>query len=46
MAKPMIEIEIEGGEEEALKGMEGKLKGEIEAAKEEEDMDQPYFILL
>jgi hypothetical protein len=38
MAKPMIEIEIEGGEEEALKGMEGKLKGEIEAAKEEEDM--------
>jgi len=37
MAKPMIEIEIEGGEEESLKGMEGKLKGEIESAKEEED---------
>lgn len=33
----MIEIEIEGGEEEALKGMEGKLKGDIEMAKEEED---------
>jgi len=44
MAKPMIEIEIEGGEEEALKGMEGKLKGEIEAAKEEEDMG--YMSLL
>lgn len=37
MAKPMIEIEIEGGEEESLKGMEGKLKGDIEMAKEEED---------
>lgn len=33
----MIEIEIEG-EEESLKGMEGKLKGDIEMAKEEEDM--------
>lgn len=40
----MIEIEIEGGEEEALKGMEGKLKGEIEGAKEEEDMG--YMSLL
>lgn len=37
MAKPMIEIEIEGGEEESLKGMGDKLKGEIGMAKQEED---------
>jgi hypothetical protein len=37
MAKPMIEIEIESGEEESLKGMGDKLKGEIGMAKQEED---------
>jgi len=37
MAKPMIEVSIEGGEEESLKGMGDKLKGDIEMAKGEED---------